>query len=184
MKSKDQQLLEEAYQKIVRQGVGYGTKLPPYSMADSQISDQRDWARGGYDSNLFQGFERKLDDDKQGWTAILKFNNKDIKISSRERGVLEVDGKVVPSAEASDLKKYIYNRYAPFERAEREGGMDFASFKKAAIEFLKGDDKFEEAANMSQGADKVDEETILDILRDPYYGIDLRIEGDRVVSNR
>ena len=72
----------------------------------------------------------------------------------------------------------------PFFKTKTEEGMPFEEFKAAAIEFLKGDDKFEEAANMSQGADKVDEETILDILRDPYYGIDLRIEGDRVVSNR
>ena len=72
----------------------------------------------------------------------------------------------------------------PFSQTKTKEGMPFKEFKAAAIHFLRGDDKFEEAANMSQGADKVDEETILDILRDPYYGFDLRIEGDKVVSNR
>ena len=70
----------------------------------------------------------------------------------------------------------------PFLQTKTKEGMSFEDFMSAAREFLKGDDKFEEAANMSQGADKVDSETILDILRDPFYNINLSIEGNKVFA--
>lgn len=104
MKSKDQQLLEEAYQRITRRGVGYGTELRPnYSF--SQI-DKEAW-RG---DSRFQGVDIKFP-DKQSWEAHLKFDGKDISLEGKGQEVF-VDGEQLSFGDRLKLRKYIINKYA------------------------------------------------------------------------
>jgi hypothetical protein len=112
MNKKDQQLLEEAYQQITRQGGGRGTELRPnYSF--SQI-DKEAW-RG---DNRFQGVDIKFP-DKQSWEAHLKFDGKDIHLQGKDREV-SVDGKPLDSSDRLNLRQYIIKNYAS---TERSGGL-------------------------------------------------------------
>lgn len=109
MKNKDTQLLEEAYQRITRQGAGYGTELRPnYSF--SHI-DKEAW-RG---DNRFEGVDMKFP-DKQSWEAHLKFDGKKIHLQGKGREVF-VDGKPLDSSDRLDLRKYIIKNYATTERS-------------------------------------------------------------------
>lgn len=104
MKNKDQQLLEEAYQQITRQGAGFGTSLRPnYSF--SQI-DKEAW-KG---DSRFQGVDIRFP-DKERWEADLKFDGKDIKLQGKGEEVF-VDGKPLEFKDRLNLKKYIVQNYA------------------------------------------------------------------------
>lgn len=112
MKSKDTQLLEEAYQQITRQGGGHGTELRPnYSF--SQI-DKEAW-RG---DSRFEGVNTKFH-DKQNWEARLKFDGKEIHLQGKGEEVF-VDGKQLDFADRLDLRKYIIKNYAT---TEQSGGL-------------------------------------------------------------
>lgn len=104
MKLTDQQLLEEAYQQITRQGVGFGTELRPnYSF--SQIKEDS-W-RG---DKRFQGVDIKFP-DKQSWEAHLKFNGKEIHLEGKGQEVF-VDGKQLSFDERINLRNYIIKHYS------------------------------------------------------------------------
>jgi hypothetical protein len=104
MKTQDQQLLEEAYQEIVRQSSGFGTKLRPnYSF--SQI-DKDSW-RG---DSRFEGLDLKFP-DKESWEGTLKFDGKTIDLVSKGQEVF-VDGKELSPEEKLNLRNYIISRYA------------------------------------------------------------------------
>lgn len=104
MKNRDQQLLEEAYQQITSQGVGYGTELRPnYSF--SQIKEDS-W-RG---DPRFQGVNIKFP-DKQSWEALLKFNGKTINLEGKSQDVY-VDGNKLSFEERINLRDYIIKNYS------------------------------------------------------------------------
>lgn len=114
MRTKDHQLLEEAYDKVVKNplminphGVqGIGTRIRPNN-SFSHINDKGDWDRDG--DGRFQGIKLNTS-EFDNWSAQLKYANQIINIESEGQEVW-VDGHQLTFEERLDLRRYIRKNY-------------------------------------------------------------------------